>query len=69
MLALLGQYLLGYEVSWAGAAIGLIGAGIGGFAFGWLIARTINALIGWEELLLRRQIVARTIDPLEAMPR
>jgi hypothetical protein len=69
MLALLGQYLLGYEVSWAGAASGLIGAGIGGFAFGWLIARTINALIGWEELLLRRQIVARTIDPLEAMPR
>jgi hypothetical protein len=56
-------------VSWAGATIGLVGAGIGGFAFGWLLARTINALIGWEELLLRRQIVARTIDPLEAMPR
>jgi len=69
VLSLLGQYLLGYEVSWAGAGIGLLGAGIGGFAFGWLLARAINGLIGWQELLLRRQIVARTLDPLEAMPR
>jgi hypothetical protein len=29
----------------------------------------INGLIGWEELVLRRQIIERTIDPLEAMPR
>jgi hypothetical protein len=69
VLSLLGQYLAGYEVSWAGAAIGLLGAGAAGFAFGWLLAWMINGLIGWEELLLRRQIVARTIDPLEAMPR
>jgi hypothetical protein len=68
ILSLIGQYLVGYEVSWAGAVIGLLGAGIGGFAFGWLLARAINGLIGWEELLLRRQIVARTVDPLEAMP-
>ena len=68
VLGLIGQYLIGYEVSWAGAAVGLLGAGIGGFLFGWLLARAINGLIGWEELLLRRQIVARTIDPLEAMP-
>lgn len=68
VLSLLGQYLVGYEVSWAGAGIGLLGAGIGGFVFGWLLARMINGLIGWEELLLRRQIVATTIDPLEASP-
>jgi protoporphyrinogen oxidase len=68
ILSLIGQYLVGYEVSWAGAVVGLLGAGIGGFAFGWLLARAINGLIGWEELLLRRQIVARTVDPLEAMP-
>src|SRR5688500_18637813 len=68
MLSLIGQYLVGYEVSWAGAVVGLLGAGTGGFAFGWLLARAINGLIGWEELLLRRQIVARTVDPLEAMP-
>jgi protoporphyrinogen oxidase len=68
MLALIGQYLLGYEVSWAGAGVGLVGAGLGGFLFGWLLARAINGLIGWEELLLRRQIMARTVDPLEAMP-
>ena len=66
VLSLLGQYLVGYEVSWAGAGIGLLGAGIGGFVFGWLLARMINGLIGWEELLLRRQIVSTTIDPLEA---
>ncbi|HYO47018.1 MAG TPA: NAD(P)/FAD-dependent oxidoreductase [Gemmatimonadota bacterium] len=69
VLSLFGQYLLGYEVSWVGAGIGLLGAGIGGFAFGWLLARAINGLIGWQELLLRRQIVARTLDPLEAVPR
>jgi protoporphyrinogen oxidase len=69
VVSLLGQFLLGYEVSWAGAGIGLLGAGIAGFVFGWLLARAINGLIGWEELLLRRQIVERTIDPLEAMPR
>ena len=68
VLALIGQYLLGYEVSWVGAGIGLVGAGLGGFLFGWLLAYAINGLIGWEELLLRRQIIARTVDPLEAMP-
>jgi hypothetical protein len=68
VLGLLGQYLVGYEVSWAGAGVGLLGAGLGGFVFGWLLARAINGLIGWEELLLRRQVVARTLDPLEAMP-
>ena len=68
VLGLLGQYLVGYEVSWAGAGVGLLGAGLGGFVFGWLLARAINGLIGWEELLLRRQVVARTIDPLEATP-
>jgi hypothetical protein len=69
VLSLLGQYLAGYEVSWVGAAIGFLGAGTGGFVFGWLLARMINGLIGWEELVLRRQIIERTIDPLEAMPR
>ena len=68
VLSLLGQYLAGYEVSWAGAGVGFLGAGIGGFVFGWLLARMINGLIGWEELLLRRQIVSTTIDPLEAAP-
>jgi hypothetical protein len=68
VLSLVGQYLAGYEVSWLGAAIGLLGAGLAGFVFGWLVARLINGLIGWEESLLRRQILARTLDPLEAMP-
>ena len=69
VLSLLGQYFLGYEVSWMGAVIGLVGAGSSGFLFGWMLAILINGLIGWEESLLRRQILAaRTLDPLEAMP-
>ena len=68
VLSLLGQYLIGYEVSWLGAAVGLLGAGTAGFAFGAALAGAINLLIGWHEGLLRRQIEELTVDPLEAMP-
>ena len=34
MLSLLGQYLLGYEVTWPGACFGLVEAGVGGFMLG-----------------------------------
>jgi protoporphyrinogen oxidase len=33
-LSLLGQYLLGYEVTWPGACLGLVEAGVGGFMLG-----------------------------------
>jgi len=68
VLSLIGQYLIGYEVSWIGAGVGLIGAGAGGFAFGAVLAGAINLLIGWHEGLLRRQIEERVLDPLEATP-
>lgn len=66
VLSLIGQYLIGYEVSWIGAGVGLLGAGIGGFAFGSSLAGAINRLIGWHEGLLRRQIEELVLDPLEA---
>lgn len=65
MLALVGQYLLGYEVSWGGGLLGLIGAGLFGFVVGFGIAWLINLIIGWEETILERELeIAGTIDPL-----
>ncbi len=66
MLSLLGNYLLGFELSWEGALLGLVEAGIGGFVFGYALARAINAVVGLFEKALRAQIeVARTREPLE----
>ncbi len=42
-LALLGHFLPGFEVSWAGAGIGAIELGAMGFAVGWLAAAVRNA--------------------------
>ena len=63
-LSLLSQYLLGYTVSWPGAWLGLAEATAGGFVFGYLLARIINAVIGWHETALIRRIEAQSIDPL-----
>lgn len=50
-LALLGQYFLGYGVTWGGALIGL-GWGFGvGFALGWSFALMRNLAI-WAWLIL-----------------
>jgi uncharacterized membrane protein len=48
-LSLLGQFLFGYEVSWAGAVVGAIGASLIGFLFGFIVARTINVIIATHE--------------------
>ncbi len=55
-LSLLGQYLFGYEVSWSGSLIGLLEAGAGGFAFGYVQARMINLLVSTAEIALRREL-------------
>lgn len=41
-LSLLGQYLWGYEVTWAGAFLGTVEAALGGFAAGSILARLRN---------------------------
>lgn len=47
-LSLLGNYLVGYEVSWAGVPIALAEAGLVGFLFGWLLAGGLNFIIDVE---------------------
>ena len=65
-LSLLGNYLLGYQVSWGGAFLGLIEAGVGGFGFGWVLARMINAVINREERqLLDRVVGMRSMNLFE----
>lgn len=43
-LSLLGQYLIGYSVTWTGSVVGLVyGALIGGIG-GWMIAKIYNGI-------------------------
>jgi hypothetical protein len=54
-LSLLGHYLLGFEVSWTGAFIGFVEAGLGGFALGYLLASFRNwGLAAFASLIKRR---------------
>jgi hypothetical protein len=48
-LALLGNYFVGYKVSWPGAFIGLIEGSIGGYLVGWMIAVLCNISVGVHE--------------------
>ncbi len=57
-LSLIGAYFLGFEVSWAGALVGLVEAGLGGFGFGWALAKLINVVVASEERRLRHQVEA-----------
>jgi len=65
-LSLLGNFLLSYEVSWGGAFLGLLEAGLGGFGFGCALAWMINRVIGREErLLLDRVVGMRSMNLFE----
>lgn len=45
-LQLLGQYFIGYSVSWTGSFVGLAyGAGVGGI-MGWTIGMVYNRIVG-----------------------
>jgi len=48
-LSLLGNYFLGFEVTWTGALVGFLEAAVGGFGLGWLIARMTNLILQNEE--------------------
>ncbi len=52
-LSLLGNYLLGYQVSWPGAALGWLEGSVAGFVFGYGLARLINLVVD----LVARSIV------------
>ncbi len=66
-LSLLGQFLTGYQVSWTGALVGFAEAGVLGFGLGWLMARTMNLLVGATERSIRRRLeIGEVLDPLSA---
>ncbi|HEX2677141.1 MAG TPA: hypothetical protein VHM19_10890, partial [Polyangiales bacterium] len=65
-LMLLANYFLGYEVSWAGAFLGLLEAGGFGFIFGFMLAKAINGTIALHEhALVRRLEVSATLDAID----
>jgi protoporphyrinogen oxidase len=68
MLSLLGHYLFGFELSWRGALLGVVEAGVVGYVLGGSTAAAINALIGWvERTLLRELDEERALDPLQGV--
>jgi hypothetical protein len=56
MLSLVGVYLAGYHVSWLGAGLGLVQAGLIGFAHGFTIAKAINLLVDRQRRRLLRDV-------------
>jgi protoporphyrinogen oxidase len=47
-LGLLSHYFLAYDVTWAGAFVGLLHGCVFGFAVGWLLATLINAMVAFH---------------------
>ena len=65
-LSLLGNFFIGYEVSWTGAFIALLEGAIGGFLFGYLLAKAINTTIEiHKRLLFQRLEMAAAIEAVE----
>jgi protoporphyrinogen oxidase len=60
-LSLLGQYLIGYQVSWSGSLVGMAEAALIGFGFGYSLARLLNGLVGAVETTLRRELQMASI--------
>lgn len=68
-LSLLRHYLPGYSVLWGGAFLGLGEAGLGGFMFGFALAKGINIVVAWHEASLRRRLeLLHFLDPLDEQP-
>src|SRR5262249_17792664 len=57
-LSLLGQYLIGFTVTWRGATIGLLQVGAGGFGVGYAAAQLRNRVLTAYARLLRRRAAA-----------
>ena len=60
MLSLLGHYLFGYRVTWAGLAIGMAECAIVGFGLGSLGARLCNVLVNAARRDLERRLATLT---------
>lgn len=58
-LALLSNYIVGFRVSWAGAMVGAVETGVLGFAYGWAMAKLINAMVGWHKRRLLGRLERR----------
>jgi len=58
-LRLLGHFLIGFDVTWTGAMIGAIEAGVGAFALGYLVAWCRNWLLEAYAHLARRRAESR----------
>ena len=66
MLSLLGHYLFGYRVTWAGLGIGMAESAIAGFGLGWLGARLCNVLVNAARRDLERRLAAlATLEGIE----
>jgi hypothetical protein len=66
MLSLLGHYLFGYRMTWAGLAVGMVECVTLGFALGWLGARLCNVLIAAARRDLERRLATlTTLEPLD----
>lgn len=61
-LSLLGNYMVGYDVTWSGAFIGLIEGALVGFLFGYCLAKLINFTIEFHRRLLMRRIDAMALS-------
>jgi hypothetical protein len=60
-LALLSNYIVGFQVSWAGAFTGSVEVGLLGFVFGWTMGKLINAVVGWQARALIRRLERRQV--------
>ncbi|MFN8624528.1 MAG: NAD(P)/FAD-dependent oxidoreductase [Candidatus Binatia bacterium] len=58
-LALLGQYFVGFRVTWVGALVGLVEAGLGGFATGYVAAHLRNRALARYAVWLQRRAAAK----------
>ena len=63
-LSLIGQYFLGFEVTWRGAFIGFMEGGIFGFLLGYFLAQLKNWGMVAYASLLRRRLEAQTRQDL-----
>jgi len=48
-LQLLGQYLIGYSVTWKGSLVGLVYGGVLGGIVGWIIGNLYNVVVNLRQ--------------------